>query len=153
MSTEGKELDDRVALVTGAGRNIGRAIALELAAAGAAVVVNARSNQAEADEVVRAIESAGGRAAAALADVTDRSAVDTMAALALARFGRLDILVNNAALRRETPLDSMTYEEWREITGSVLDGAFHCVQACLPALKASGQGAIVNLGGDRKSVV
>jgi 3-oxoacyl-[acyl-carrier protein] reductase len=147
MSTEAKELDGRVALVTGAGRNIGRAIALELAAAGAAVVVNARSNQVEANDVVRAIESDGGRAAAALGDVTDRKAVDKMAALALDRFGRLDILVNNAALRRETPLDSMTYEEWREITGSVLDGAFHCVQACLPALKASGQGAIINLGG------
>ena len=147
MSAESKELDGRVALVTGAGRNIGRAIALELASAGAAVVVNARSNQAEADEVVRGIESDGGHATAALGDVTDRKAVDKMAALAIARFGRLDVLVNNAALRRETPLDSMTYEEWRQITGSILDGAFHCVQACLPALKASGHGAIVNLGG------
>jgi 3-oxoacyl-[acyl-carrier protein] reductase len=147
MSAEGKELDGRVALVTGAGRNIGRAIALELASAGAAVVVNARSNQAEADEVIGAIEASGGRAAVALGDVTDRGAVDRMVALALARFGRLDILVNNAALRRETPLDSMTYEEWRQIIGSILDGAFHCVQACLPALKASGNGAIINLGG------
>ncbi len=147
MNSEAEELEGRVALVTGAGRNIGRAIALDLAAAGAAVIINARANRSEADEVVSAIEAKGGRAVAALGDVIDRSAVDHMAALALARFGRLDILVNNAAVRRETSLESMTYEEWREVTGLILDGAFHCVQACLPALKASGHGAIVNIGG------
>ena len=145
--TANKELDGRVAIVTGAGRNIGRAIALELAAAGAAVVVNARANQAEADAVVRNIEAAGGRAAAALGDVTDRAAVDRMAALAVERFGGIDILVNNAALRRERSLESMTFEEWREITGTVLDGAFHCAQACLTHLKRSDRGAIVSIGG------
>jgi 3-oxoacyl-[acyl-carrier protein] reductase len=142
-----RDLLERVAIVTGAGRNIGRAIALELAAAGAAVVVNARSNAAEAEAVVREIEAGGGRAAVALGDVTDRAAVDRMAATALERFGGIDILVNNAALRRESKLDTMTFEEWRQITGAILDGAFHCVQACLPHLKRSQQGAIVNVGG------
>src|SRR5207244_307848 len=93
------ELDGRVALVTGAGRNIGRAIALDLAAGGAAVVVNARSNQAEADGVVAEIAKSGGKAMAFLADVADAGAVGRMTQAALEHFGRLDILVNNAALR------------------------------------------------------
>jgi len=142
-----KDLDGRVAIVTGSGRNIGRAIALALAADGAAVVVNARSNQKEADNVVREIERAGGKALAVLADVADPQAVKTMAAAAFDRFGRIDILVNNAALRREHPLDAMTYENWREVMAVVLDGAFHCVKACLTELKKSQAGSIVNIGG------
>ena len=97
-----QELAGKVAIVTGAGRNIGRAIALALAHAGAAVVVNVRSNQAEADAVVREIEAAGGKAAAHVGDVADPKAAAAMAALALEQFGRIDILVNNAALRGET---------------------------------------------------
>jgi 3-oxoacyl-[acyl-carrier protein] reductase len=141
------ELDGKVAIVTGSGRNIGRAIALALAENGAAVVVNARQNRAEADAVVRAIEVAGGRALAQLADVADPAAVDRMVAAAADRFGRVDILINNAALRREKPLDQMTLADWREITGVILDGAFCCVKACLPHLRRSGSGTIVNIGG------
>src|SRR5919108_4051103 len=95
------ELDGKVAIVTGAGRNIGRQIALALAQGGAAVVVNARSNRAEAAAVVREIEGAGGRALVQLADVADPAAVDKMVAAASDRLGRVDILINNAALRRE----------------------------------------------------
>jgi 3-oxoacyl-[acyl-carrier protein] reductase len=146
MSPDGRELGGRVALVTGAGRNIGRAIALALADAGATVLVNARSNEAEAGAVVREIESRGGRAIALLADVVDREAVTRMVASA-EQFGRLDILVNNAALRRETPLDQMTFAEWREITGVILDGAFNCVTAALPWLRRSDAGTVVNIGG------
>ena len=141
------ELTGRVALVTGAGRNIGRAIALALAEAGAAVVVNARANRAEAEAVAREIEENRGRALAALADVADAEAVARMVDAAVAKFGRLDILVNNAALRRETPLERMAFAEWREILGSVLDGAFHCTKACLPHLRRGGTGAVVNIGG------
>jgi 3-oxoacyl-[acyl-carrier protein] reductase len=94
--TNGKELDGRVAIVTGAARNIGRAIARELAAAGAAVVINARASGAEAEAAAGEIEAAGGRAFACVADVTDEAAVGRMAAAAVARFGRIDILVNNA---------------------------------------------------------
>jgi 3-oxoacyl-[acyl-carrier protein] reductase len=142
-----KELTGRVAIVTGAGRNIGRAIALELAAAGAAVVVNARANRVEAQAVVRAVEETGGRACAAIADVADEAAVAAMAAEAVERFGQIDILVNNAAVRRELPFECMTLAEWREILGVILDGAFNCVAACLPQLRASRQGAIINIGG------
>jgi 3-oxoacyl-[acyl-carrier protein] reductase len=141
------ELTGRVALVTGAGRNIGRMIARELAAAGAAVIVNARSNRDEAQAVVRGIEDQGGQALAWLADVADAKAVEGMMAAAVERFGRIDILVNNAALRREQPLEHMSFAEWREILGVILDGAFHCVKAALPQLRASGAGVIVNIGG------
>jgi len=141
------ELQNRVAIVTGAGRSIGRAIALELAAGGAAVVVNVRSNRAEADAVVKEIEAKGGHAMAAVADVTDAPAVQAMAKAALGRFGRIDYLVNNAALRQEKTIEKMTFEDWRHITGIILDGAFHCVKACLEAIKASDAGSIVNVGG------
>jgi 3-oxoacyl-[acyl-carrier protein] reductase len=141
------ELDGKVAIVTGAGRNIGRSIALALAAGGAAVVVNARSNAAETGAVVREIEAAGGRALAQLADVADPAAVDRMVAAAADRFGRVDFVINNAAVRREKSLDQMTLADWHEITGIILDGAFNCVKACLPHLRKSGAGAIVNIGG------
>jgi len=146
MSTS-SELAGKVAIVTGAGRNIGRAIARQLAQAGAAVVVNARSNQAEADAVVREIEAAGGKAMAVLADVGDAAAVEAMAQTALKRFGRIDILVNNASLRREKPIDQMSYADWREVMDVTLDAAFHSVHACLPAMQKSGGGTIINIGG------
>ena len=144
---EHNQLSGRVAVVTGAGRNIGRTIALELAAAGAAVVVNARSNREEVQAVVREIEREGARALACLADVADDEAVEAMMAAAVERFGRIDILVNNAALRREQRLEQMSFGDWREILGVILDGAFHCVKAALPQLRASGAGAVVNIGG------
>jgi 3-oxoacyl-[acyl-carrier protein] reductase len=136
-----------VAIVTGAGRNIGRAMALELAAGGAAVVVNTRQNLAQAEGVAREIEGAGGQALAVAADVADAAAVARMAEAAVARFGRIDYLINNAALRAEHPLAEMTHAEWRRVLDVILDGAFHCVKACLPQLKRSGAGAIVNIGG------
>jgi 3-oxoacyl-[acyl-carrier protein] reductase len=142
-----QELKDRVAIVTGAGRNIGRAIALSLAAGGAAVVVNARSNRTEAEAVAREIERGGGRAFAAIADVADAAAVEKMATAAVERFGRIDYLVNNASPRFETPLDQLTLAEWRAVTGTILDGAFICMKACLRELKKSGAGAIINIGG------
>lgn len=143
----GKELSGKVAIVTGSGRNIGRSIALTLANAGASVVVVARTNKAEADGVVREIESAGGKALACTADIADAKAVVAMADAAVKQFGRIDILVNNAAMRRERDISEMTYEEWHEIMHVILDGAFHCVKACLPALKAAKGGSIVNIGG------
>jgi 3-oxoacyl-[acyl-carrier protein] reductase len=141
------ELSGRVAIVTGAGRNIGRGIALALAQGGAAVVVNARSNLKEAEGVAGEIERAGGKAFAVTADVADAAAVDKMVAAAAARFGGIDILVNNAAVRAEQPLEQMTLADWRAVTSIILDGAFNCVKACLPYLKRSGAGVIVNIGG------
>jgi 3-oxoacyl-[acyl-carrier protein] reductase len=141
------ELAGKVAIVTGAGRNIGRAIALTLARSGASILVNVRNNRAEADEVVRAIESLDREAIVHIGDVADAKAVAAMADAALARFGRIDILVNNAALRREKPFAEMDYAEWREILDVTLDGAFHCTKACLPALRTNRAGTIVNIGG------
>jgi 3-oxoacyl-[acyl-carrier protein] reductase len=144
--SDNKELAGEVAVVTGAGRNIGRAIALALADGGAAVVVNARSNKAEADKVVGEIVAAGGKAVAVIGNVADATTADALAAAALHSFGRIDILVNNAALRREKPIDRMSYDEWREVMNTTLDSAFHCVKACLPAMKKNG-GTIINIGG------
>src|SRR5450631_2652010 len=141
------ELTGKVAIVTGAGRNIGRAIALTLADAGASVVVNVRGNRAEAEGVVSEIETAGGRALLHVGDVADQRAMQIMAATAERQFGRIDILVNNAALRREKPFAEMDYAEWRAVLDTTLDGAFHCVKACLPVLRGSGAGRIVNIGG------
>jgi 3-oxoacyl-[acyl-carrier protein] reductase len=141
-----QELSGKVAIVTGAGRNIGRAIALGLADAGAAVTVVVRANKAEADAVVKEIESKGGKALAQLADIADAKAVQAMADATLKQFGRIDMLVNNAAIRREKNIADMSYAEWREVMDVTLDGAFHCVKACLPALKKNG-GTIVNIGG------
>ena len=140
-------LAGKVALVTGGGRNIGRAIALTLADAGAAIVVNVRQSRDEADATVAAIEKRGGKAMTALADVSDSDQVARMVEQAHNQFGRLDILVNNAAVRREAPIDQIGLQEWREIIGIVLDGAFICVKACLPHLRSAGSGAIVNIGG------
>jgi 3-oxoacyl-[acyl-carrier protein] reductase len=142
-----KELDGKVAIVTGAGRNIGRAIALTLAESGASILVNARGNRAEAEAVAREIEAHGGKALVHIGDVADAAAVQAMADAAVKRFGRIDILVNNAALRREKAFAEMSYAEWREIMDVTLDGTFHCVKACLPALRRSGAGTIVNIGG------
>ena len=144
--SDNNELNGKVAIVTGAGRNIGRAIALALADGGASVVVNARSNRAEAEAVAREIETKGGRALVHIGDVANAADMQAMADAAVKQLGRIDILVNNAALRREKPFADMSYTEWREILDVTLDGAFHCAKACLPALRKSGAGTIVNIG-------
>jgi len=142
-----KELDGKVAIVTGAGRNIGRAIALTLGDGGASVLVNARSNRIEADAVVREIEAAGGKARVHIGDVADPKAVQAMAEAAIGAFGRIDILVNNAALRREKSFAEMDYAAWREILDVTLDGTFHTTKACLAALRNSRAGTVINIGG------
>jgi 3-oxoacyl-[acyl-carrier protein] reductase len=142
--TPGTELAGKVALVTGAARNIGRAIARSLAAGGASVMVNANTSRAEAEET-RAMIGAG--AAVHIADVTDPRAVAAMLEATVARFGRLDILVNNAAVRAETPFAEIRFEDWRRVLSIVLDGAFLCTQAALPHLVRAGGGTIINIGG------
>ena len=143
----GTELAGKVALVTGGARNIGRAIARSLASGGAAVMVNANTSRAEAEKTAGMIESAGGKAAVHLADITDPNAVAAMVEATAKRFGRLDFLVNNAAVRYETAFSSITFEEWRRVLAIVLDGAFLCSQAALPHLIRAGGGTIVNIGG------
>ena len=141
------ELQGKVALVTGAARNIGRAIALAFADAGAAVVVNTRASREEAEGVAAEIAKRGGQALVCIADVTDESAYAAMVEQATGRFGRLDILVNNAAVRDVTSIDEIDLATFRRITSIILDGAFIGVKACLPHLRKSDAGAIVNIGG------
>ena len=141
------ELAGRVAVVTGSARNIGRSIALTLAAGGAAVIVNGRRAAADAEAVAEEIRKAGGRAAAHVADVGNPDAAAALVAAAVGEFGRLDILVNNASVRREIDFASLDYAEWREIMSTTLDGAYLCSRAALPHLIASGAGSIVNIGG------
>ena len=141
------ELHGSVALVTGAARNIGADIVRSFAASGAAVVINAKTSADEARALAAEIEAGGGKALAILADVTVPADVERMIAETVARFGRLDILVNNAAVRDEAPFGDLAYAEWKNVLSIVLDGAFLCAQAALPHLKAGGRGAIVNMGG------
>lgn len=147
ISPGSKELDGKVALVTGASRNIGRATALELAAAGAAVAVNTRASREDAEKVVQEIRAAGGQAELYMADIAEEKAVKAMVDAIVKRFGRLDILVLNASVRSEKPFAELTYEEWRLPLSITLDGAFFCTQACLPHMLAAGGGSIVTLGG------
>src|SRR5579863_2892659 len=116
------ELTGKVAIVTGSARNIGRAIALALSDDGASILVNARSNRGEAEAVAREIEGRGGKAVVHIGDVAKESDVAAMAETAAKHFGRIDILVNNAALRLEKPFVDMTYADWREIMNVTLDG-------------------------------
>lgn len=141
------DLVGRVALVTGSSRNIGRAIALELAGAGAVIMVNARTSATEAEAVVNEIRHAGGQSAFKLGDVGDPGAVLALVQATVEAFGRLDILVNNASVRRETDFADLDYQEWRDVLSSTLDAAYLCSHAALPHLIRAGGGTIVNIGG------
>jgi 3-oxoacyl-[acyl-carrier protein] reductase len=140
-------LQDKVALVTGAGKNIGRCIALALARDGAAIVVNGRNDRAAVDSVVREIEAGGGKAVAAMGDVSDPAVAPLLAAEAAKRFGGVDILVSNAGLRRQTSFLDMSFEEWREILSVALDGAFLLAKAIVPQMVQRGGGAFVAMSG------
>jgi 3-oxoacyl-[acyl-carrier protein] reductase len=144
---QGKELAGRVALVTGASRNIGRAIALALADAGAAVVVNTRQAREAADGVVKEIEGSGGKAMTALADVTDEAAVSGMVEQAVKKFGRLDIVVNNAASRPAQTIEETSLADFRAVLALMLEAPFLCVRSALSHLKKSDGAAIVSIGG------
>ncbi|HEY2131741.1 MAG TPA: SDR family NAD(P)-dependent oxidoreductase [Acetobacteraceae bacterium] len=138
---------DKVAVVTGSAMNIGRAIALHLARDGYRVLVTARQAEHDAQETARLVREAGSEAAVHLADISDPAQARDLIGAAVARFGRLDVLVNNASVRRQTKFSDMTPEEWREIMSATLDGAFYCAHAAAPRIAAAGGGSIVNLGG------
>jgi len=140
-------LAGQAAVVTGSGRNIGRAIALMLAADGAGVVVNGRHDSDAVDAVVVEIEAAGGRAAACMTDASSQDGAKALVAAASAAFGRLDILVLNHATRRQGPFLEIPFSEWRKVMEQDLDGPFHCMQAAIPMMQVNGQGRIVTLGG------
>lgn len=148
MADDNRELAGKVALVTGAGQNIGRAIALELAAAGAAVAVNTRASREAAAKVVDEIRASGGTAALFMADVADPAQVRTMFDGIGRELGAVDILVLNASVRVEVPFVDMTFEQWRIPLSISLDGAFHCIKAALPSMLKAGAGSVVALTGD-----
>jgi 3-oxoacyl-[acyl-carrier protein] reductase len=112
-----------------------------------AIAVNVRSSVAEGQAVVDELTAMGTPALLCVADVTDAQAVQAMVAQVAARFGRLDVLVNNAAIRKEATLADMSSADWRSTLAVVLDGAFHCSQAALPYLQKAIEGAVVNIGG------
>jgi 3-oxoacyl-[acyl-carrier protein] reductase len=141
------ELAGQVALVTGGVRRIGRAVAMALARQGAAIAVNAKSSREEAQDTVREITAMGGTARVFMADVTEESAVARMVSEIAASLGGVDILVNNAAIRRDSAFVDMSFAEWRDIMAVVLDGAFLASRAVIPGMLAKGHGTIINIGG------
>ena len=142
------KLEGKVALVTGSGRNIGRATVLKLAGEGAHVVVNARSNQEEADAVVREARALGVKALAVIADMARKDQVDAMAARVLSEFGRVDILINNAAIRPHKPFTEVTQEDWEAVRGVVLDGALYLTRAVIDSMVKNRYGRILFFTGD-----
>ncbi len=147
MAEGNRELAGKVALVTGAAKNIGRATALELARAGAAVAVNTRHSVDDAKKVVEEIRAVGGKAEVYVADIADAKAAKSMVDGVLQKFGRVDFLVLNASVRTERPFLELSYEEWRTPLAITLDGAFYLAQGCIPSMIANGGGGIVTLGG------
>jgi 3-oxoacyl-[acyl-carrier protein] reductase len=142
------KLDGKVALVTGSGRNIGRATVLKLADEGAHVIVNSRSNQAEADAVANEARARGVKALSVLADVASKEQVDNMMAKALSEFGRIDILINNAAIRPHKPFTELTMQDWEQVRGVVLDGALYCTRAVIESMVANRYGRLVFFTGE-----
>lgn len=139
------DLNGRVALVTGGGRGIGRAVAGELAAAGAAVTINYRSDAAAAAAAVAAIHAAGGEAYAMQADVAEPTAVEAMVKTIIATHGRLDVLVNNAGITRDTLLLRMKDEEFDQVVATNLRGVFVCTRAVLRQMSKQRAGRIINI--------
>ena len=147
LSASSPTVEGKVALVTGSGRNLGRAGVLELARRGADVIVNARSNRQEAESVAAEARALGVRAIALLADVGVEEQVNRMVDEALAEFGRIDVLINNAGFRPRRTFSEMSTTEWRNVLAVNLDGPFFCAKAVVPTMISNGGGSIVNLSG------
>jgi 3-oxoacyl-[acyl-carrier protein] reductase len=138
-------LDGRVAVVTGASRGLGRAVALELAGRGARVVVNYNQSADSAAEVVQAIEAAGGQAQAAQADVSDYGQAEALIKGAVATYGGLDILVNNAGTNRDMVIMMMPEEDWDVVMRTNLKSAYNCSKAAVKLMMRKRYGRIINM--------
>ena len=139
------KLKDKVAIVTGASGGIGKAIAMHLAAAGAAVVCNYCTNQQKAEAVVQAAREAGGSAVSMQGDVRSFAEMETMTASVVAQFGRIDILVNNAGITRDELLLSMSDKDWRDVIETNLYGAFNSTKAVAQQMMFQKKGRIINI--------
>ncbi|BDT90371.1 MULTISPECIES: SDR family NAD(P)-dependent oxidoreductase [Nocardia] len=142
-----ERLAGRVALVTGSGRNIGRAIALLFAAEGARVIVNGHSDKNAVDSVVGEIEASGGQAVGVMADVSDPDQVAMLVHKGSAAFGPIDIAVNNVGRRLRRPLDEISITEWQETINHNLNSAFYVTHYVLPAMRERGGGRLINISG------
>src|SRR5262245_66637443 len=142
------KLEGKVALVTGSGRNIGRATVLQLAREGAHVVVNRRFNQQEAEAVAREARDLGVKAVPLLADIGKKTEVEALAASALSEFGRVDILINNAAIRPHKPFTETTDADWELIRSVVLDGPLYLTRALIEPMVKDRYGRILFFVGD-----
>jgi 3-oxoacyl-[acyl-carrier protein] reductase len=142
------KLEGKVALVTGSGRNIGRVTVLHLAREGANVVVNASTNEQELNAVVSEAKEAGVKAIGVLADMAKKDQVEALAAKALSEFGRVDILINNAAIRPHKPFREVTDADWELVRGVVLDGAFYLTRALIGPMVDNKYGRILFFVGD-----
>jgi 3-oxoacyl-[acyl-carrier protein] reductase len=138
-------LKDKVALVTGSSRGVGRSVALAYGKEGAKVVVNYSSSSKAADEAVKAIQDMGSDAIAVKADVAKKAEAEALVNSAIERFGRLDVLVNNAGFTRPALLLKMTEEQWDEVLDIHLKGAFLCSQFAGRQMKEQGRGIIINV--------
>jgi 3-oxoacyl-[acyl-carrier protein] reductase len=145
--TSTDELSGKVALVTGGSKNIGRAIVLELARAGASVAIVTRKDREAGDAVADEARKLGVEIDCYVADVTDETAVRQAVEEIGRHYGRLDVLVNNAAVRREVPFAELSLADWHDVLGVTLDGAFLCTREALPWLAGSSAGAVINIGG------
>jgi 3-oxoacyl-[acyl-carrier protein] reductase len=134
-------------LITGASRNIGRAIALAYAAEGADLLLNTRSNREELEAVAAECRKAGVRVATALADVSNAAAVEAMVTQGLRELGAIDVLVCNAAIRPHKSLTETSPEEWHHVLGVNLHSAFYLARAVVPGMKERRRGSIIALGG------
>ena len=139
------KLKDKIALVTGSSRGVGRAVALGLAKQGANVVVNYTSNENAANEVVETIQSMGRKAITVKADVAQKAEVENLVNSAIDTFGRLDILVNNAGFTRPAMMIKMTEDQWDQVVDIHLKGAFLCSQAAGLHMKEQKSGKIINV--------
>lgn len=144
---QAEDFKGRVALVTGASRNIGRSIALGLGALGASVMVHALKDRAAAEEVASAVRLAGGEAEAILGDLADPAVPACLVQGTLERFGRLDTVVANAAVRPHAALQEISYEGWRNVMAIALDSVFLLAKASASALAESDRGAFIAIGG------
>jgi 3-oxoacyl-[acyl-carrier protein] reductase len=141
----GDELTGETAVVTGSSRGIGRAIALDLAAGGADVVVNYHSSEAEAHDVAAEIEAVGREALVAQADVSDVDSVRSMADTVHDAFGSVDILVNNAGINIDKRFGDLTPEDWRRVIEINLNGAYYCTEVFYDDLRAAPHGRVINI--------
>lgn len=139
------KLDGKVAIVTGASRGIGRAIALDLATAGAAVALNYRSGEAEAQAVADEIANLGGNCMLAQADVGNKDEARSMVQRVIEKYGRLDILVNNAGITRDKSMRKLTDDDWLNVVNTNLNSVYWCTSAAMPTMIDQKFGRIVNI--------